>query len=214
MLNPRTVVFGLVVLVGLFLTRASWMPAHEMTEDQRVRVVASEPRQTELRNAEEFQWQRRKSVVTFKPLFDYHMLARVMSVKRYGTDDGARYSPVDVLATWGPVADPAYDRFFTWSQSARFGFYEYESLPPGIDATMLRTMSANTHLIPADDGMGRQIKRIHRGDVIEVWGQLVKLTEKWENGRFFVWKSSTSRNDDGNGACEVLLVEDLVINGP
>jgi hypothetical protein len=59
------------------------------------------------------------------------------------------------------------------------------------------------HLIPADDGVERALSRVRPGHVVELRGQLVEA--RGDNG--FQWRSSLTREDSGNGACEIVFVE-------
>ena len=66
----------------------------------------------------------------------------------------------------------------------------------------------NNHLIPANSRIHDLIKKISRGDFVQLTGYLVNVN--WENGIYYYsLESSLSREDSGNGACEVLLVEDV-----
>ena len=56
----------------------------------------------------------------------------------------------------------------------------------------------------------KKIKETEEGDIIEIQGSLVKATSNSDN---WSWKSSLTRNDTGDGACEVILVKELKIAG-
>ncbi|MEM6454373.1 MAG: hypothetical protein AAF772_04690 [Acidobacteriota bacterium] len=205
------VIFAL--LFSLYATRHGWMPAHSLSAEELQIVLAAEPEQTKPEDDSVIFWTWSDSTVQITPLFDYRMVARVMGTKRYRFDREARYSPLDLLVTWGPAADPALDDYVDWSQSARFGFFEYQALPPGIDNQTIGVHMANTHLIPADDDVADRMGDIHRGDLVEIEGMLVTLREEWDDGRWYAWTSSTTREDTGAGACEVILVQNVRING-
>ena len=59
------------------------------------------------------------------------------------------------------------------------------------------------HMIPADDYVWDQLLGIKEGNIIQIEGQLVLVDslDGWS------WRSSMSREDTGNGACEVIFVE-------
>jgi hypothetical protein len=66
-------------------------------------------------------------------------------------------------------------------------------------------------MIPADAQIARQLKALRPGQVIEFSGRLVEV--RHSDGWY--WKSSLSREDSGNGACELVLVEHLSVkNAP
>jgi hypothetical protein len=60
-------------------------------------------------------------------------------------------------------------------------------------------------LIPASKQIAKQLKAIDQDDLIYLKGQLVEVTaaDGW------TWRSSLSREDTGNGACELMLVEEV-----
>jgi hypothetical protein len=74
------------------------------------------------------------------------------------------------------------------------------------DETDVNTQIANCHLVPADSSVRRQVKRIHAGDHIRVKGYLVDIYGVKDNGQYFTWTSSTTREDTGDGACELIYV--------
>jgi hypothetical protein len=61
------------------------------------------------------------------------------------------------------------------------------------------------HMIPANAFVRRQLLAARVGQVIHLRGQLVRAEgrDQWK------WASSTSRQDSGDGACEVIWVESL-----
>ncbi len=66
----------------------------------------------------------------------------------------------------------------------------------------------NNHIIPANDKVNELIKNVSKDDFIQLTGYLVNVS--WSEGIYhYSLESSLSRDDTGNGACEVLLVEDV-----
>ena len=90
----------------------------------------------------------------------------------------------------------------TISQSSRFYWYEYR-LPPPIPQEAIVRQSANVHIIPANDQVKAECHSLRAGELIHLDGALVEVTGPGIN----TWRSSLRRDDKGNGACEVLLVE-------
>jgi hypothetical protein len=60
-------------------------------------------------------------------------------------------------------------------------------------------------LIPASKAIAQQLAQIDQDDLIYLKGQLVEV--KSSDG--WTWRSSLSREDTGNGACELMLVEEV-----
>jgi hypothetical protein len=61
------------------------------------------------------------------------------------------------------------------------------------------------HFIPATPEVENKLRQIRDNDEIKFKGYLVRVeaADGWR------WTSSTTRNDTGGGACEVILVEDI-----
>jgi hypothetical protein len=59
------------------------------------------------------------------------------------------------------------------------------------------------HLIPADGQVRDALERVRRGQLVHLEGFLVDASraDGWQ------WHSSLSREDTGNGACELVYVE-------
>lgn len=146
-----------------------------------------------------------KEKYTLAPLADFSLRARVLSSKRYYFDNESELAPVDLFLGWGVMSDDAVLSELKLSQSSRWSYWHCKTLP--IPREQIEQNSANMHLIPADKGIEKAIKRAKTGSVIKLRGYLVKVTRQdgWS------WQSSLSRNDTGNGACEVIFVTDFVI---
>ncbi len=143
---------------------------------------------------------------TLEPLATYSVQARVLGVKKYGSDFTAEIAPYDLLLGWGPMSDSANLDHMTFRQSGRFGFWQTASEPP-IPQREIDRHIANTHLIPANAGVRKRIDGLRVGSIIHLRG---KLVEARPAGGGPPWRSSLTRNDRGDGACEILYVESLI----
>jgi hypothetical protein len=65
--------------------------------------------------------------------------------------------------------------------------------------------SANTHVIPVDVVVARQLKRLRVGQVVHLNGYPVNAVR--DAGANIT--TSLTRSDTGPGACEVMLVEEV-----
>ncbi|MES1189503.1 MAG: hypothetical protein ABUS47_00355 [Steroidobacter sp.] len=135
------------------------------------------------------------------PQATYDIEARVLSVEDYMMDAGAKLAPVDFAVGWGPMSDTTVLNHFKVDQGARF-FTIYPD-EQAIDLNTALLHSANMHLIPANDTVKHQLKRIKAGNIVDLHGLLVNVSRS--DG--FTWHSSLTRNDTGNGACELMYVE-------
>jgi hypothetical protein len=159
------------------------------------------PIQKDLQNAEAIV----KDGYRITPLAQFEVEARVLSAERYWLGREADLAPVDLALGWGPMSDQSVlDQIEIW-QSSRFYFWKSNQLP--IPANEISEHSANMHLIPANKYVDRQLKSARAGNVVRFTGYLVQI----EAGDGWRWRSSMTRADTGNGACEVVLVEDVSV---
>lgn len=148
-------------------------------------------------------WQWRDYTIT--PRATYKIDARVLATKRYYDDIG----PYDFALGWQEMSDSRVLDQLEITQAARFYHYHWANMPPADPQVIVRT-SANTHLLPANDTVQRQLSRIHKGQVIHLEGYLISVnrSDGWH------WHSSMTRDDSGAGACEVMWVESVGIYQP
>lgn len=144
-----------------------------------------------------------------KPLARFSIDARILHRKRYGYDRQAKLAPVDLAVGWGPMSDQAVLDRITISQSMRFYWYEYE-LPPPIPKEQIISHSTNLHVIPATKAVTSFCKSLRQGELVRLEGELVEAT----GPEIASWRSSLSRTDTGNGACELMLVQECSKIGP
>lgn len=136
-------------------------------------------------------------------LQDFHLQARVLGREDYYLDRGAKLSPTDLALGWGPMADPEVLRHIRISQRNRWYFWHAEQLP--IERRQIETHSANMHLIPANPAVASTLAQVKPDQQISLSGQLVRV----EGDDGYRWVSSLSREDSGDGACELIWVEQL-----
>lgn len=140
---------------------------------------------------------------------DYHLTllarfsvnARVLGREDYRFDAGATLSPMDLALGWGRMSDSAVLDQLDIDQGVRFYSYRWRD-PPPLPPQEIMVSSANMHMVPADATVARQLKRVRRGDVVQLEGFLIeaKRDDGWH------WRSSLTREDSGDGACELVYV--------
>jgi len=139
------------------------------------------------------------------PLAHFEVTARVLSAKHYRFDREARLAPVDLALGWGPMSNSGVLEDLQIHQEARAYFWSAREMP--LEQELLESHSANMHLIGADPDVERRLRRVRKDEVVTLQGSLVQVEadDGWK------WTSSLSRTDTGSGACEVVLVDSLVI---
>ncbi len=139
----------------------------------------------------------------------YAVKARVLHTKRYWADLD-ELVPYDVALGWGPMSDQSVLDRLEISQGNRFFFYQWRDQPP-LPLQEIVTHAANNHVIAANRDVAAAVRHLRAGQFVQMRGYLVNVT----GPKGFHWNTSTSRADNGNGACEVFYVEAIgVSDGP
>jgi hypothetical protein len=130
----------------------------------------------------------------------------VLSRHPYRHGREAAVSPLDLVLGWGPMSNPAVLSHVAVSQAGRFGHVRAGPDAP-VDLRALGDSWTNVHLVPADAGVARALEGIAEGQVVRLAGALVDVS----GPAGFGWRTSTTRSDRGNGACEILLVKEVTV---
>jgi len=193
---------GKLLLIGAVIygswTRYAERPVHPPDGE----LAAAEPRQSEVEASQALtigRW-------TLTPRAHYDITARVLGREPYNFDTLADLMPEDLALGWGPMSDNRVLEHVEISQSGRFYFWKLPQ-SAGLDPQSIATHSANTHVIPNDGVVARQLAALRVGQVVHLQGDLVDGTR--EDGRWI--KTSLVRTDTGAGACEVLLVRSVEV---
>jgi hypothetical protein len=136
------------------------------------------------------------------PLARFSLDARILHRKIYWFDRESGLVPVDLALGWGRMSDQSVLDKLKISQSMRFYWYEYQ-LPPPIPREEIISHSTNVHVIPASNDVASFCKSVREGELVHLEGELVEAT----GPAIGTWRSSLTRTDTGNGACELMLVE-------
>ena len=134
----------------------------------------------------------------------YDITARILSREDYHFDLLSDLIPEDLALGWGPMSDNRVLRDFEITQGVRFYSWRAKQDLP-VPRQVVIEHSANTHVIPADAGVGRQLKRLRVGEVVHLTGFLVNAVR--DDGAYI--NTSLTRSDTGPGSCEVVLVEQV-----
>ena len=164
-------------------------------------LVEAQPEQLEIKSGAEI---IEHGEFRLKPLARFSIEGRVLQRKNYSYDRNAVLSPVDLAIGWGRMSDQAVLDRLKISQSMRFYWYRYQ-MPPPIPQDEIIRHSTNVHIIPLDGATKKACRSLRVGELIRLEGQLVEASSP----KIGTWRSSLRRDDTGNGACELLLVESV-----
>ena len=114
----------------------------------------------------------------------------------------------DVCVVWGEdITNGSYRKVTFWSGEFTCSYSWSGALTPAFNPEK----ASNNHLIPADSAVAGRIGAIHVGDQIRMTGLLVDYTVTKNGQEIFTRRTSLTRGDTGNGACEILYVIDLAV---
>ncbi len=141
------------------------------------------------------------AAATLKPLAGFSIDARVLSREDYNTGREAELSPTDLALGWERMREDQVISQLSISQSSRWYSYRWKQEPP-LPPQEIATSSANMHMIPANAAVADALNAIRKGDNVRIDGWLIEANapDGWR------WRSSTTREDAGGGACEVIYV--------
>ena len=137
----------------------------------------------------------------------YSISGLAVDVQKYFDFEYGKLSPVDVGMSWGFLVDEN-DRIHWYSKGTRFLHFETKDVKwyRSISYDEINKHFSNNHLIPCDEKVMKLCKNIKKGDFIKIEGYLVRSSWQDEKRREYRWNSSTSREDKGDGACEIIYV--------
>lgn len=137
---------------------------------------------------------------------DFKLKARILSVEKYNFGKDSEFSPIDIVAGWKQMSKKDLLDKVKISQATRFYFWYADRQTYQSYKEIISSQSANMHLVPSSDEIDKQIKKLKKNHAVIITGKLIVINDK--NWR---WQTSTSRYDTGNGACEIIWVEQVQI---
>lgn len=205
LLNTLIVICALVAFVAWY--KDSPLPHAHQIDSELLRA----PIQEEIDEARyRFQWSGSTYIV--EPLASYDLAGLVVSHNNVGGITDAYHNSdavdlKDLCVLWGENLlndnfhkfEYSSDPWTCWLKSkegAHYKEFHLEAL-------------GNNHLLAADASVAAQIREVRVGDQIRLRGQLINYREV--GGQWSERKTSLTRDDRGNGACEVVMVKQIEI---
>ena len=146
---------------------------------------------------------------TLEAVARYEVTARVLGTKRYWGGPAHNLVPYDMAIGWGRMSDQSVLDQLKFSQGNRFFFYRWQNQPP-LPRAEIESHAANLHIIAATSVVANRVRSARTGELLGLRGYLVNVT----GPRGFHWRTSLSRTDTGNGACELFYVEEAWDTAP
>jgi hypothetical protein len=146
---------------------------------------------------------------TILPQAGYNMSAMVVSTRRYRRGYMSKLSPYDYATIWGKM--PEYLPYIKFDQIVRFCLFNTKHAEL-VDIPYVLTHMTNNHLIPATPNLRSALSKARKKDLVIIDGYLVNVVALDKKNNISNWNSSLSRQDTGNGACEIIYVTRLRLN--
>jgi hypothetical protein len=210
MRTRNAVWLGVVVIAfyGLFFvsTRPHGSSHHETL------LVQNDPEQININPGDQDEIKLTLSGIEWKITVraEYRIAARILHRERYYLGWQSSFSPVDLALGWGELADPKADQWISWSQNMRWYFYRWNGEIPYSTDYILRH-SANVHIVPADNNLKRAVLELARNDLVLLQGDLVDIDGRKGSSTYW-WHTSLTREDSGDGSCELLWLKRAVFH--
>lgn len=176
--------------------------------------LLQEPVQLPVDDAQTFRARARRHSYEIMPLFSYELYGMVVS--RHHSDSWFDYHHEQ----WKDFLNVA-DLCVIYADNLRSNVYEkmrfsstdytchFRWSSPGVGEFFNGKALSNNHVLTNKPSLIRKIKKVRPGDQIYMKGHLVNYHE--QNCPECLRPSSISRDDEGQGACEVVFLEDFRI---
>jgi hypothetical protein len=173
-------------------------------------VLEGEPRQAPLEPPQRLTVTRGERQYVVEKLFDYEISGEVLSASTYDVTWTNDFADVDLGLLWGPKRAQLKERF-KFFQMGRWLFWRSETQVSEEERGEVGRHISNNHLIPSEGSkhLARAFRMLRKGDEVRLKGALVRISGP--DGP--VADSSTVRDDTGDGACEVVWVDELQVGG-
>ena len=173
--------------------------------------VSQEPEQVDISASTPFVMKIIHGSLSVTPKAKYHIAAMIVGVREYSSGWNSQISPADLALAWGGLAAMDYDTYIEYEQRGRWYYYKFNKMSP-FDKRYIGSHSANNHIIPATDNIKNIIAKLQVKQIVALEGYLVNVDGVYEGEKVW-WHSSLTREDSGDGACELMYVNKIVVNG-
>jgi len=199
--NRKKALIAIFILIILVISIVLTIPKKEEI------VYIEPPIQEKLIPQEHILYDGKNKEVDITLLAKYTIKAVIKSKRYYNNDSGSIVSPMDFALAWGNLNKKEIDDKITYSQRGRWYYYRTSNTSI-ISVKEIGTQSANTHIIPSNEKILKQLKKLKKNDFIELQGYLVSVELYKGQPK---WTSSLTREDTGNHACEIMYVTSVIV---
>lgn len=203
--------FVVLVVVGVYLAFGFVRDYPRGGRSAAPPTLGEEPRQEELDAPIPVTVRRGDRTFFVIKTHRYALTARVLAAHAYDWVWRSEFFDVDLGVAWGDQVARLTETY-TFRQNARFLFWQSSGPVSGDERAYITAHAGNIHTIPAEGKahVGRALRSVREGDLVALEGFLVVIQDAGTNE---LARSSTVRTDTGGGACEVMWVDRLQVDG-
>lgn len=198
-----------IVLVGSYIYRSLTAPEYRLADATDAISIFSDPLQSAAPDTTIPMIRKGKERYTLLPQARYQLNGQVVSYRRYYHGYMHYLSPWDYATLWGNTDQ--YLPYLKFNQVVRFCLFNTRH-PEKVDFVYVQRHMANNHLIPSNQNIRKALGKVKKSDLVRIDGFLVNVIGVDKKNLVSRWNSSTTREDTGNGACEIIYVTRLRLN--
>ncbi len=142
---------------------------------------------------------------TIVPLRKISGEVRILEKKRYFLDNKREYSPLDVLVGWKALSDERNLDHIHFSLGDRY--FEYKFTRPPLPVNEILSQIDLWHLVPSNEEIDTQIKRLRKGNVISIEGYLVDIEPETK----YAWRSELVKPKNQNLKNTIVWITDIYV---
>lgn len=195
---------NIIVLALLIITTSCSMGEPDWPDSSEIK---SDPEQYNYNKNDSFNISKDGFILKVKA--EYEIDARVLGVEYYNFGETAKIIPLDLALGWRAMSTTPTISALNIRQGQRRYYYSWFGKAPPRSIEIPET-SANTHIIPASEQISDILKFVDKNDRVVLEGYLVDVY--FPNGGII--KTSMTRKDTWDGACEVMYVTNVKILTP
>ena len=141
----------------------------------------------------------------------YVLKGRVIATKGYfGNGLQDTIAPYDLGISWGTISTDKNNEHVQASIDNRRLTYRVAGTEQWFTSVggenHIHTHISNNHLVPCNNEIKNNVQI---GDTVTLTGYLIKVYYYDNNKKILAWESSTTRRDNGDGACETMYVTSI-----
>ncbi|HDR72587.1 MAG TPA: hypothetical protein ENN85_01525 [Methanoculleus sp.] len=141
----------------------------------------------------------------------YTLRGKLVARDNYSGSSTDTLSPVDLSFAWGKLIEAPYEDYISYYKEPRHLNYHYHFPAgcPALNYSYVNGHSSNNHCIFANESVRAAAAAVEIGDFVEIRGYLVDVRGVDFRGSTYTWNTSRSREDEREGACEIIWVEEV-----